>query len=121
MKNGIFKNDTPIIGMLHLPALPGSPTNRLSAVAIREQILKDADALATGGVDGMILENFGDVPFHPGKVPPHTATFMTLKYCGRSDCWDGIQSRWNYNPIRRRRTRSQILICRENLTESRNF
>ena len=30
-----------------------------------------------GGVDGLMLENFGDVPFYPRKVPPHTVAFMT--------------------------------------------
>jgi membrane complex biogenesis BtpA family protein len=63
--------------MLHLPALPGSPFNRLSIDAIRSHLLKDAEALATGGVDGFILENFGDIPFYPGKVPGHTIAFMT--------------------------------------------
>ena len=73
----IFDKDKPVIGMLHLPALPGSPTNELSADAIRDHVLKDAEALATGGVDGLILENFGDVPFYPRRVPAHTVAFMT--------------------------------------------
>ena len=73
----IFKTSKPVIGMLHLPALPGSPRNELSKDAIRHHILKDAEALASGGVDGMILENFGDVPFYPRRVPAHTVAFMT--------------------------------------------
>jgi membrane complex biogenesis BtpA family protein len=72
----IFEKNKPIIGMLHLPALPGSPLSVLSADAIREYVLRDAESLATGGVDGMILENFGDVPFYPRKVPAHTVAFM---------------------------------------------
>src|ERR1051326_7862103 len=63
--------------MLHLPALPGSPMNELSADAIQDRVLNDAEALARGGVDGMILENFGDVPFYPRRVPAHTVAFMT--------------------------------------------
>jgi membrane complex biogenesis BtpA family protein len=63
--------------MLHLPALPGSPTNELSMSAIRSYVLKDAEALATGGVDALILENYGDVPFYPRRVPAHTVAFMT--------------------------------------------
>ena len=74
----VFKRRKPIIGMLHLPALPGSPLNRLAIDAIRSHLLKDAEALATGGVDGFILENFGDTPFYPGKVPSHTVAFMTV-------------------------------------------
>jgi membrane complex biogenesis BtpA family protein len=73
----IFENSKPVIGMLHLPALPGSPMNELSANAIRDHVLKDAEALVTGGVDGMIVENFGDVPFYPGRLPAHTVAFMT--------------------------------------------
>jgi membrane complex biogenesis BtpA family protein len=63
--------------MLHVPALPGSPMNEISADAIRQHVLKDAEALTTGGVDGMILENFGDVPFYSRRVPANTVAFMT--------------------------------------------
>lgn len=75
--NQLFKKPKPIIGMLHLPALPGSPMNKLTRDAIQRHVLKDAQALATGGVDGLILENFGDVPFYPRRVPAHTVAFMT--------------------------------------------
>jgi len=40
-------------------------------------VLNDADALAGGGVDALILENFGDAPFYPRRVPAHTVAFMT--------------------------------------------
>jgi uncharacterized protein len=66
-----------IIGVLHVPALPGSPRNELTFTQIADWVLKDADALAKGGVDGLILENFGDVPFYPRRVPAHTVAFMT--------------------------------------------
>src|SRR5262249_54929894 len=67
-----------IIGMLHVPALPGSPRNELATAAIVDWVLKDADALAEGGIDAFMLENFGDMPFYPGRVPAHTVAFMTL-------------------------------------------
>jgi|SRR5437867_3096581 len=84
----IFRNRKPVIGMLHLPALPGSPINELSADAIRDHVLKDVEALATGGVDGLILENFGDVPFYPRRVPPHTVAFMTAIALGVRRAFD---------------------------------
>jgi membrane complex biogenesis BtpA family protein len=69
----------PVIGMLHLPPLPGSP--RYAATggidAVRQTVLRDADALANGGAHGLMLENFGDVPFFPGRVPAHTVAAMT--------------------------------------------
>src|SRR3954466_6562310 len=69
----------PVIGMLHLPPLPGSPqfTAADGPDALREIVLRDADALAAGGIHGLMLENFGDVPFYPGRVPAHTVAVMT--------------------------------------------
>lgn len=73
----IFRAEKPVIGMLHVPALPGSPRNSLSLREIQDWVLTDAGVLAGGGLNGFILENFGDVPFYPGRVPPHTVAFMT--------------------------------------------
>jgi membrane complex biogenesis BtpA family protein len=69
----------PVIGMLHLPPLPGAPrfTPSTTIDQIRDILLRDADALAAGGVHGLMLENFGDVPFYPGRVPAHTIAVMT--------------------------------------------
>ena len=64
--------------MLHVPALPGSPQNKLGFDAIVDWVLRDANALAGGGIDGLILENFGDVPFYPRRVPAHTVAFMAV-------------------------------------------
>src|SRR5947209_4747086 len=67
----------PIIGMLHLPPLPGTPRYALPIAQILEHVLRDADALSTGGVHGLMLENFGDVPFFPGRVGSETIAAMT--------------------------------------------
>jgi membrane complex biogenesis BtpA family protein len=77
----VFSAKKPVIGMLHVPALPGSPQNRLEFDAIIDWVMTDAEALAAGGADGFILENFGDIPFYPGRVPPHTVAFMTSLGC----------------------------------------
>jgi uncharacterized protein len=73
----LFKTRKPVVGMLHAPALPGSPQNKLDFNAIIDWVLADAEALVGGGVDGLMLENFGDVPFYPQRVPPHTVAFLT--------------------------------------------
>jgi membrane complex biogenesis BtpA family protein len=73
----LFRRSKPIIGMLHVPALPGSPLNTLGIEAIVKWVLDDTEALAEGGVDGLMIENFGDVPFYPRRVQPHTVAFMT--------------------------------------------
>ena len=74
----LFDVDRPVIGMLHVPALPGSPGNSLALAEIRDWVLRDAAALADGGVDGFILENFGDTPFYPARVPRHTVAYLAI-------------------------------------------
>ena len=75
----VFKTKgKPVIGMLHIPALPGSPQNKLGFANTVDWVLRDAKALSDGGIDGLILENFGDVPFYPRRVPPHTVAFMAV-------------------------------------------
>lgn len=67
----------PIIGMLHAPPLPGSPRCRQTWSEIETHVLRDAAALVDGGVDGLMLENFGDTPFCPAAVPPITIAALT--------------------------------------------
>jgi len=69
--------EKPVIGMLHLPPLPGSPKYAGDLAAARDALLRDADLLTRGGVDALMIENFGDVPFFPGRVPVQVATNMT--------------------------------------------
>ena len=67
-----------VIGMLHLPALPGAPLSKLKLDAIRDFVSRDLAAFLEGGVDGLMMENFGDVPFYPGRVPEAVAEQMTM-------------------------------------------
>jgi membrane complex biogenesis BtpA family protein len=67
----------PVIGMLHLLPLPGSPGYRGNLPEIRERLLADAQALVGGGVNGLMIENFGDVPFYPERVPAHVVAQVT--------------------------------------------
>jgi membrane complex biogenesis BtpA family protein len=68
---------TPIIGMLHLPPLPGAPRYGGGLAPIVERLLADAEALLRGGVHGLMMENFGDAPFYPERVPVWTVAHMT--------------------------------------------
>ena len=67
----------PVVGMLHAPALPGSPRCGGDFEGITAAVLRDAEILAGEGVHAMMLENFGDVPFFPGRVPVETVAAMT--------------------------------------------
>ena len=48
----------------------------MEAVLVRAR--EEAVALAEGGAGGVIVENFGDVPFGSGPVGPETVAAMTL-------------------------------------------
>jgi membrane complex biogenesis BtpA family protein len=65
-----------VIGMIHLRPLPGAPRYGGDMGAVRDAARRDADALAGGGVDGLMIENFGDVPFYPGRVPAYVVAHM---------------------------------------------
>jgi membrane complex biogenesis BtpA family protein len=68
----------PVIGMLHVPPLPGSPRSSLDFTSIMQWVMRDAEALAGGGIHALMLENFGDAPFYPRRTPPHTVAFMAV-------------------------------------------
>jgi len=76
-----FGASNPVVGMVHLPPLPGAP--RYDADGGRERLhevaRRDAERLAAGGVDAVMVENFGDAPFYPDDVPKHVvAELATL-------------------------------------------
>ncbi len=74
---------TGIIGVVHLPAMPGDPRHdgQRGFDDVVEFALSDAEALAEGGVDGIIIENFGSAPFPKGtagqRIAPHQVALLT--------------------------------------------
>ncbi len=70
--------DRTIVGMIHLAPLPGSPRWDGSMARVVALALADARALAEGGVDAVLVENFGDAPFTPGRVEPATVAAMSV-------------------------------------------
>jgi len=72
-----FAGRRPVIGMVHLLPLPGSPRARCPEEVLR-RALSDARALADGGVDGILVENFGDLPFAPRAVDPQVVSVMAV-------------------------------------------
>jgi uncharacterized protein len=66
-----------LIGMIHLPALPGAPGYGGSRERIRARALHDAEALAEAGFDALLLENFGDTPFAKDNAGRHVVAGMT--------------------------------------------
>jgi len=67
-----------LIGMVHLPPLPGSARSELSVDRIVARALDDARKLADAGFGALLVENFGDAPFAAGEVEPVTAATMSV-------------------------------------------
>ncbi|HEV2474548.1 MAG TPA: BtpA/SgcQ family protein, partial [Chthonomonadales bacterium] len=68
----------PLVGMVHLRALPGSPRHTGESLdRIVQHALADAAALEAGGASAILVENFFDSPFSKGQVGPHTVAVMT--------------------------------------------
>lgn len=74
----IFKSPNPIIGVVHLLPLPTSPRWGGSLKAVIARAEQESTALAAGGVDGLIIENFFDAPFTKGTVDPAVVSAMSL-------------------------------------------
>jgi membrane complex biogenesis BtpA family protein len=67
-----------LIGMVHLPPLPGSPRWEGSIERAIAAAVADAEALVEGGMDALIVENYGDAPFTAGRVPAATVAAMAV-------------------------------------------
>jgi uncharacterized protein len=76
----LFGRRRVVIGVVHLPALPGSPSYRGAPIDdLVDEALADAGRYARGGVDGLIVENHGDIPFaRPDDLGPETAAVMAV-------------------------------------------
>ena len=67
----------PVIGVIHLPPLPGAPDYDGDMPDIINRALADFQIYQDHSLDGVIIENFGDTPFYPGRVPAETVAAMT--------------------------------------------
>jgi len=84
--------DAPVIGMVHLLPLPGSPRWGGDLSAVIGAAIADATAIHDGGAAAMAFENFGDVPF-PKTAAPETIAAMTAVVAAATrdvDCPFGI-------------------------------
>jgi membrane complex biogenesis BtpA family protein len=78
-----MKNFPSLIGVIHLPALAGAPGSQRQhpAEALHRaglQAVQEAKLLEQAGFDGIILENFGDIPFYKDQVPPETVASLAV-------------------------------------------
>jgi uncharacterized protein len=78
MLNNLFSNPKPVIGVIHVAALPGAPTNTLPVSEIIAQAVREAAIYRDCGVDGVIIENMHDTPYLRGSVGPEIVAAMAV-------------------------------------------
>jgi membrane complex biogenesis BtpA family protein len=76
--NPLLTTAKPVIAMIHLKALPGTPANRMDLRAIEKRALVEAEIYRDAGVHGLMLENMHDTPFLRGGVGPEIVATMAV-------------------------------------------
>lgn len=74
----LFSSPKPVIGVIHVGALPGTPRASLGVAELVRQAAQEAKLYRESGVDGIIIENMHDVPYLKGEVGPEIAAAMSL-------------------------------------------
>ncbi len=73
-----FQIEKPIIGMIHLQAMPNTPNYRGSTTAIIEKALQEAIVLQRAGIDAIAIENMHDTPYVKGEANPEVVAMMSI-------------------------------------------
>ncbi|RKL63692.1 SgcQ protein [Thermoanaerobacteraceae bacterium SP2] len=78
----IFKKEKPIIGMVHLLPLPGTPyyDNKYTPSMIEEEALKEAQKLKAAGFDAILFANEGDRPYESPVGPEVVSLYSRVAY-----------------------------------------
>lgn len=105
--NALAKSHKPLIfGMIHLRALPGTPFNNCTIDKIVDLATKEAKCYAEAGLDGIIIENMGDLPYVQNgdkfcmaeTVACMTACAVKLKNSIDNNCV-GTSTLWGVNML----------------------
>ena len=73
-----FPNVKPVVGVIHVGALPGTPASNLSVADLVELAAAEAEVYRSGGVDGLMVENMHDTPYTRGRVGPEVVAALAV-------------------------------------------
>lgn len=73
----LFSRPKPVIGVIHVGALPGTPRSSQAVSELVTSARNEAKLYRESGVDGVIIENMHDVPYLRGEVGPEIVAAMT--------------------------------------------
>ncbi len=74
----IFRSGHPIVAMIHVGALPGTPAAQFGLRELESRVRREARVYRAAGVDGLMLENMHDTPYLRGGVGPEIVAAMTV-------------------------------------------
>ena len=74
----MFQTSKPVVGVVHVGALPGTPASALTVDGLTELAVREAATYRDGGVDGLMVENMHDVPYLRGGVGPEVVAAMAV-------------------------------------------
>ncbi|HNX00508.1 MAG TPA: BtpA/SgcQ family protein [Candidatus Cloacimonadota bacterium] len=74
----LFQDNKPIIGMIHVPALPGTPGSKLSMDEILQVVLREVNIYTKENLDSIMIENMHDIPYLNQSVGPEITAFMSV-------------------------------------------
>jgi uncharacterized protein len=74
----LFGAPRALVGMLHVPALPGTPRAGLGVEAVAEAMVGEARQYQSAGFHGLMIENMHDRPYLKGAVGPEVVAAMAV-------------------------------------------
>lgn len=74
----LFRTPRPVVAMIHLDALPGTPAGGRRLAEIEAKAVREAKLYRAAGVDGIMIENMHDTPYLRGGVGPEIVAAMAV-------------------------------------------
>jgi hypothetical protein len=74
----LFRQSRPVVAMIHVGALPGTPAQTKSVREIEAQAVREARLYTEAGVHGLMLENMHDTPYLRGRVGPEIVASLAI-------------------------------------------
>jgi len=74
----MFDSRKPLVCVIHVGALPGTPRSRAGVDELTETAVREASVYRDGGADALMIENMHDVPYLRGSVGPEVVAAMAV-------------------------------------------
>jgi membrane complex biogenesis BtpA family protein len=74
----LFNINKPIIGVIHVEALPGTPKFKGNVKSIIDKAVNEAKIYMDSGIDAIVIENMHDVPYLKRSAGHEISTLMSI-------------------------------------------